>query len=346
MHDHSSHEPVVSCLAPHFAVHPLPARILWSPAQVDPRLVRVILAAPAFHTTEAALMPGLITRMAAQVESERREREAAEAAVAAAEADLANLLAGEDGSDDEEGNATPQQLKQQQVQEPGAGTSTAAAAEAAITASLGTAPAVANLFGPAIEEVLVMDTFGSMAGPARGSSSSGNPGAPLLQRLLTHAALALRLRPDSADVLLPDPGEEAMADTRVATWREALVPLQQAGALAAATAATAIAVGGQQEQEQQYAAQQQWLPPPPAEEGGAAEAEEWAFDDEADSMEWMQHVPMAPQRDDTGQARLAGTRGESLRRPLRFYLICQAAETRRHDTHIQHTYAAVLDVRP
>ncbi|GBF98709.1 hypothetical protein Rsub_11258 [Raphidocelis subcapitata] len=92
-----------------------------------------------------------------------------------------------------------------------------------------------NLFGPAVEVVLLMDPFGGMAEDSAGSRSRA-PGAPLLQQLLGDASLALQPRPDAAAALLPDPMQEALADSRVATWRDVLAPAEEERARAEAAA--------------------------------------------------------------------------------------------------------------
>jgi len=272
---------------------------------VDPRLTPIVLnALPVYHSSEAALMPGLMHKLAERELIEQREREEAAAAVAEAEADLANLLS--EGSGEDEGGVEEdrkpqqqQQQQQQQVDQPTGGESQPHHRPPPPSVLVSDQPAVSNMFGPGVETIYVMDPLGSMTGPCSaagggaGGGGRGNPGAPLLQQLLSQCALQLQPRIEPALERLPDAGEESVGDQRVATWREALAPSVQ-----------------QVEPEAVAAVQQQQLQSAAAAGAPGVQDDEWWYDDAAvDPTDWMAHVPSAPQRDDAGQAALAGERG-------------------------------------
>jgi hypothetical protein len=123
-----------------------------------------------------------------------------------------------------------------------------------------------NLFGPAVEVVLLMDPFGSMAEGGSGADSRSRAlGAPLLKQLLGDAALALQLRPDDDAALLPDPVQESLADSRVAAWRDVLAPGDEERARAEAAAVAEQAQCGQQPPQhhpEQTLQQPPWLETP------------------------------------------------------------------------------------
>lgn len=269
-------------------------------APSDPRIVCVVLAAPQRTLTEAQLMPGLVARVAALEEAQRREMEAAAAAVAEADADLAGLL------DEGEGGGTPggsdgggsgvSPIAGGGDGGTGAASAGAANADAAAGGArrgaagsqqpqpaaaaarrglCGSGQVTSDLFGPRAEACYLLDPFGSMIGPGSGGSR-GNPGAPLLQQLLAQSALALRPRSPLGAGALPDPGEEAAADTRVGTWREALRAQHVAEAAAAQAQEQAAWAAEQEEWERQQ-----------AEREAAADDWRWAYDNASDSTEWM-----------------------------------------------------------
>ena len=223
-------------------------------------LYRIVLAAPPFAISDASLLPGAD---AAQIEDCKHAlAEAAGVDEAAVEAQLDSLLDGEDS-----------------------GSPNGRSARSTCGRAVAQAQRWANLFGPTPEVVWLLDPWGSMA--ARSSrdrdSAAGSSEAAFL---LEGGALALTLRPEPAAGLLPDAAEEAAADVRPSTWREALQPLGQARMQETSSAPRASLV---------------------ADGTAPAAGDDWCYSDGVDDGgAWMAHVPAAPDRDDTQQARLAG----------------------------------------
>jgi hypothetical protein len=266
-----------------------------SPPQqkVDLRLVRVMMAVPPQPTSEDEQLPQLADRLA--------QLEAASPAPSDGEQQQQHLM--------------PDPQYHQQL-------SGGSHQHAALKP--GSSSYVSNLFGPRTEVLYLIDPYGSMTGPSTAISSSTNqrrpnPGAPRLTQLLAHCALQLTARPDPAPQPLGDPADEALLDPRVNTWREALRPLEQARAVAAAIAAQEreqLMESMEQEQwkqhqlwqQRQEEGQQEELDDQPQQQWDSQQQQQWppaapgTLDgSDPDGFAWMSQIPSAPQRDDAAE---------------------------------------------